>query len=132
MPAREPRPPDEKPQIERFREAAREFGCDDDEGAFWDKVVWVAKDKPEGEHTKPKSDEKDRAMSQYEYARLLGCVTALHEVMVSLLKNIPPGARGKVLPDLQKAIKDSTGTEIGEYRAGFEEASDHIRKAIDR
>jgi hypothetical protein len=34
MPARKPRPPDEKPQIERFREMARELECDEDEAAF--------------------------------------------------------------------------------------------------
>lgn len=38
MPARKPTDPNAKPQIERFREAARELGCDDDEEAFWDKV----------------------------------------------------------------------------------------------
>jgi hypothetical protein len=42
MPARKPRPPDEKPQIERFREAARELGCEDTEEEFWAKVVRVA------------------------------------------------------------------------------------------
>ena len=46
MPARKPRPPDEKPQIERFREAARELGCEDDEERFWEKVVQVARHKP--------------------------------------------------------------------------------------
>jgi len=49
MPARKPRDPNEKPQIERFREAARELGCEDDEEAFWDKVVRVAKHKPKDE-----------------------------------------------------------------------------------
>jgi hypothetical protein len=34
MPARKPRPPDEKPQIERFREMARELECDESEEAF--------------------------------------------------------------------------------------------------
>ena len=29
MPARKPRPADEKPQFERFLEAAREFGADE-------------------------------------------------------------------------------------------------------
>lgn len=70
-------------------------------------------------------------MSQDEYARLLGCVTALQEAIVSLLKNTPSDARAKVLADLQKAIKDSAGTEVGEYRAGFEEVTDYIRKAIN-
>jgi hypothetical protein len=55
MPARKPRPPDEKPQIERFREAARELGCDDDEKTFWAKVVQVARHKPKGD---PEKSEK--------------------------------------------------------------------------
>jgi hypothetical protein len=52
MPARKPRDPNAKPQIERFREAARELGCEDTEEEFWDKVVRVAKHKP-------KDDQKD-------------------------------------------------------------------------
>ena len=54
MPARKPRPPDEKPQIERFREAARELGCDDDEAAFDEKLRQIMRAKPElkGEPTK--------------------------------------------------------------------------------
>jgi hypothetical protein len=43
MPARKPPDPNARPQIERFREAARELGCDDNEEAFWDKVVRVAR-----------------------------------------------------------------------------------------
>jgi len=46
MPARKPRPPDEKPQIERFREAARELGCDDDEAAFDEKLRQIMRAKP--------------------------------------------------------------------------------------
>ena len=38
MPARKP-PLDEKPQIERFREMARELGCDEDEEAFKAKLA---------------------------------------------------------------------------------------------
>jgi hypothetical protein len=34
MPARKPPPPDEKPQIERFIEAAREHGASDDPEEF--------------------------------------------------------------------------------------------------
>jgi len=34
MPARKALPPDAKPQIERFKELARELGCDEDEAAF--------------------------------------------------------------------------------------------------
>jgi hypothetical protein len=46
MPARKPRPADEKPQIERFREAARELGCDDAEAAFDEKLWQIMKAKP--------------------------------------------------------------------------------------
>ena len=53
MPARKPRPPDERPQIERFRKAARELGCEDDEETFWAKVVRVAQHKPKDEPEKP-------------------------------------------------------------------------------
>jgi hypothetical protein len=49
MPARKPRPPDEKPQIEKFREMARELGCEDTEEEFWAKVVHVAKHKPKNQ-----------------------------------------------------------------------------------
>lgn len=34
MPARKPPDPNAKPQIERFREMARELECDEDEAAF--------------------------------------------------------------------------------------------------
>ena len=34
MPARKPRDPDAKPQIERFRDMARELECDEDEAKF--------------------------------------------------------------------------------------------------
>jgi len=34
MPARKPPDPNAKPQIELFREAAIELGCEDDEAAF--------------------------------------------------------------------------------------------------
>jgi hypothetical protein len=34
VPARKPRDPNEKPQIERFRELARELECDENEAAF--------------------------------------------------------------------------------------------------
>jgi hypothetical protein len=53
MPARKPRDPNEKPQIERFREAARELGCEDNEEVFWEKVVRVATHKPKGESGEP-------------------------------------------------------------------------------
>jgi hypothetical protein len=53
MPARKPPDPNEKPQIERFREMARELGCDEDEEAFWAKVVQIARHKPKDEPKKP-------------------------------------------------------------------------------
>jgi hypothetical protein len=34
MPARKPPDPNAKPQIERFRDMARELGCDEDPAAF--------------------------------------------------------------------------------------------------
>ena len=42
MPARKPRDPTEKPQIERFREMARELECDEDEGRFEAILVRIA------------------------------------------------------------------------------------------
>ena len=52
MPARKPRPPDEKPQIERFREMARELECDEDEGAFKAKLAQVLRHRPKVEPKK--------------------------------------------------------------------------------
>jgi hypothetical protein len=46
MPARKPPDPNAKPQIERFREMARELGCDEDEAAFDEKLRQVARHKP--------------------------------------------------------------------------------------
>lgn len=54
MPARKPRPPDEKSPRERFEEMARELGCDEDEAAFLDKLTVVARYKPKDEPKKPK------------------------------------------------------------------------------
>ena len=47
MPARKPRPEDEKPQIERFRETARALGADEDEAAFDEKLRVIARQKPQ-------------------------------------------------------------------------------------
>jgi hypothetical protein len=47
MPARKLRDPNEKPQIEKFREAARELGCDDDESAFEERLRQIMKAKPQ-------------------------------------------------------------------------------------
>jgi hypothetical protein len=52
MPARKTPNPNAKPQIERFREAARELGCEDNEEAFWAKVVRVARHRPKAEPKK--------------------------------------------------------------------------------
>jgi hypothetical protein len=46
MPARKPRDPNEKPQIERFREMARELECDEDEEAFKAKLAQIMRHKP--------------------------------------------------------------------------------------
>ena len=45
MPTRKPRDPNEKPQIERFRDMARELECDEDEEAFKAKLAVIAKAK---------------------------------------------------------------------------------------
>ena len=46
MPARKPRPPDEKPPQQRFEEMARELGCDEDGAAFMEKLTAIARYKP--------------------------------------------------------------------------------------
>lgn len=40
---------DKKSQLERFKEAAREIGTDDDEERFNEKLRKLVKDKPKGE-----------------------------------------------------------------------------------
>jgi hypothetical protein len=52
MPARKPRDPNEKPQIERFREMARELECDEDEEAFKAKLAQIMRHKPKIEPSK--------------------------------------------------------------------------------
>lgn len=59
MPARKPRPPDEKPQIERFREMARELGCDEDEDAFKAKLAQVMRHRP-GAKVEPRKTPKEK------------------------------------------------------------------------
>ena len=46
MPARKPRPPDEKPQIERFKEVARELECDEDPAKFEEALRAIVRAKP--------------------------------------------------------------------------------------
>jgi len=46
MPARNPRPPDEKPQFERFKEVARELECDEDEAHFEEALRALVQAKP--------------------------------------------------------------------------------------
>lgn len=53
MPARKPRDPNAKPQIERFREAAIELECDDDEAAFDERLRQIARVKPRKLPEKP-------------------------------------------------------------------------------
>ena len=49
MPARKPPDPNAKPQIEKFREMARELGCDEDEAAFDAVLRQVVLHKPKEE-----------------------------------------------------------------------------------
>ena len=61
MPARKPPDPNAKPQIERFREMARELECDEDEAAFdavLRKIVTAAPPKKyEPKRRTPKADD---------------------------------------------------------------------------
>jgi len=41
-------PKDEKPQLDKFKEAARELECDDDEQRFKERVGKLVKAKPTG------------------------------------------------------------------------------------
>ena len=52
MAARKPPALNAKPQIERFREMARELGCDEDEEAFKAKLSQVMRHRPKVEPTK--------------------------------------------------------------------------------
>jgi hypothetical protein len=49
MPARKPPDPNAKPQIEKFREMARELGCDEGEDAFKAKLAQVMRHRPKVE-----------------------------------------------------------------------------------
>ena len=49
--------PQDAAQIERFKEAARALGCDDDEAAFNEKLRTIAKARPKGAAL-PSSDPK--------------------------------------------------------------------------
>ena len=53
MPARKPPDPNAKPQIELFRETARELECDENEEAFKAKLAQIMKHKPKGDLEKP-------------------------------------------------------------------------------
>lgn len=41
---------DDKPQSEKFKEAARELECDEDEARWDERLKRVAKQKPSGDH----------------------------------------------------------------------------------
>jgi hypothetical protein len=43
-----------KKQIDRFKEAARQLGCDEDEARFDEKLKEIAKHNPKDEPPKPK------------------------------------------------------------------------------
>jgi hypothetical protein len=51
------KPTDTRTQIDRFRETARQLGCDEDEAAFRDKLRVIARQKPKDEPTKGKKTE---------------------------------------------------------------------------
>ena len=45
-----------EPQVERFKEAARMLGCDEDEAAFEERLKWIAQAPP----SKPVEKKKKR------------------------------------------------------------------------
>lgn len=47
-------PVDDRPQRDRFIEAARELGCDEDEAAFKAKLAVIARQKPKDDVAKSK------------------------------------------------------------------------------
>jgi hypothetical protein len=48
-----PQASDEKPQIDRFREAARQLGCDEDEAVFDAKLKVIARQLPTDKDSSP-------------------------------------------------------------------------------
>jgi hypothetical protein len=59
MPARKPPDPNAKPQIERFREAAIELGCDDDEAKFDATLAKLLKSGPPAKYEPKKRRPKE-------------------------------------------------------------------------
>ena len=51
------KPPIDKAQIDRFKEAARAIGADEDESAFKVKLAVIARQKPKTPTPLPKDDE---------------------------------------------------------------------------
>ena len=61
------KPTDTRTQIDRFRETARQLGCDEDEAAFRDKLRVIARQKPEPsakKRPKPVACQESEAMNQ--------------------------------------------------------------------
>ncbi|MGQ7790792.1 hypothetical protein ACUN0C_00095 [Faunimonas sp. B44] len=54
-----PKPDSEKLQIERFRDAARELGCDDNENRFMDALRQISKAPPVKQEPRPKSKKSE-------------------------------------------------------------------------
>jgi hypothetical protein len=52
-------PDDTRPQRERFIEAARELGADDDEATFKAKLAAIARQKPKDKPEAPETDQND-------------------------------------------------------------------------
>lgn len=53
--------PDSAGQLERFKEAARALGCDEDEAAFDEKLKAIARRKPKAEPPRPAPARKPAA-----------------------------------------------------------------------
>jgi hypothetical protein len=53
MPARKPPRPDEKPQFERFLEAAKKVGAAETDEGLPDSIRKIARVKPEASHPRP-------------------------------------------------------------------------------
>jgi hypothetical protein len=64
MPTRKPTTQDTTPQIDRFKELARELGCDEDEAAFEAALKKVAETAPLPKHEPKKRKPRDARASR--------------------------------------------------------------------
>ena len=70
-------------------------------------------------------------MDNDESAHVLGYLTALRCAVACLTRNQPANAQTKIRAELQELIRDSAGSELGEYRAGLEDAANWIIKTVN-